>query len=437
MDLCSFKDVLSACDVLDWPNAKTIRLKVKGSVSLKTLKELEGYGILFKEASPEELKRAFDLGETKQLDPESIITLEVPRIVGEQVVAQDLADLLSIDSATSQTPKVYFLLSAGTPAKHFCYIGEPSLKEAPMLVKTYHDALKLWGILEGRADHIDEANALMFFGMRRVLINPGFGIADLSKDIPTEVEKISAFIANTDPQEARVEIFRSVLSEFLRDQPADGAFAYLLRTSKLFAQRLSEGLAIYLSTKSPEKLNQQAVAKHFELAEKLEKVISGMEAKSLTIPAAVLLAVKEVTFGGGWETLNTIILVSAALYLAAMTVAHFSQRAMLRLLKETIKKSTEDLQHQGLDKTNQVLTKSFKTLTTRRRNYSFGSWLMWVLSFGPLIAVIYAAFLASPPKPPKVEEPPMRIIPASSLQTDISSRNQERVELNAARRRIQ
>lgn len=413
MTLCSLENVLVVCNVPEWVDDSTLRLTVvKESIPFNTLRELEEFGIFFTHATPSKLKSDFDKGSPGQLEPSTVFTLSLPRIVQEQVVARDLGDLLSLPSATSQTPGAYFLLSGGEPAKPFCLTGESSLEEAPTLVKIYHEGLKLWGILERLADHTNDRDALMFFGIRRIQIDPGFAVADLNEDIPIAVKTISEFVANTDRQQTRAEIFRSVLSEFLRDQPAERAFAYLLRTSKLFALRLLEGLAIYLSANSPEKLNEQAVAKHFELAEKLEKVISGMEAKSLTIPAAVLLAIKEVKFGEGWVTLNTIILISAALYFVAMTIAHLSQRAMLELLKTSIEKATKDLCDQGLDDTNPVLAVSFKGLRNRQRNSAFGSWLMWALSAVPLVAVIYTAFLIWPPKPPAVTEPPMRIIPA-------------------------
>ena len=111
-------------------------------------------------------------------------------------------------------------------------------------------------------------------------------------------------------------------------------------------------------------------------------------------------------------TLNTIIIVSAGLYFLAMTLAHLSQRAMLRLIRETIEKSTKDLRDQGLSDTNTVLAESFKNLTKRRRNSTIGSWLMWIFSVGPLVAVVYASFLAPPAKVLEMTQRPMRIIPA-------------------------
>ena len=129
-----------------------------------------------------------------------------------------------------------------------------------------------------------------------------------------------------------------------------------------------------------------------------------METKSLTIPAAVLLAVKEVQLGAHWTTLNTMILAASLLYLLAMAVAHFSQSSTLELLRKTIAKTTSDLKAQGLANNNPVLTENFVNLESRRKNSSWGSWAMFLFSFVPLIAVIYAAFWASPP-PPKPTTP--------------------------------
>jgi len=167
------------------------------------------------------------------------------------------------------------------------------LSKAPPLVKRYHDALKLWQAFESQAEHAVQAtHHLLFFGIRKTEIAPRFSIKDL-EDADIALPEISEFITNTDRKETRKEIFHSVLSEFLQYQDVDRAFSYLLRQSTMFARKLKEGLAIYLSEHSPEKLAQEARAKYLELVDKLEKIISGMEAKSLTIPAAVLLAVSQ------------------------------------------------------------------------------------------------------------------------------------------------
>ena len=123
-----------------------------------------------------------------------------------------------------------------------------------------------------------------------------------------------------------------------------------------------------------------------------------MEAKSLTIPAAVLFAVKEAEFGK-WTTLNAIIIISTALYLITMFVVYLSQRAILNLLHTTIQKTTSELKEQGLDGKNPILSESFAKLEERRKHTQIGSRFMFGFSFVPLLAVIYAVLLASPSAP--------------------------------------
>lgn len=400
--LCDLKSVLLACKEPVWSEKNSqIRLTVKeGSVRFDTLRGLRDFGVYAEQLSDATLQTQFDRNQPGQLTPEAAFTLKLPRTVVENVVAKDLADLLSLDSATSQTPQNYFLVKEGTE-QYYCFMGSSSLQSAPTRVTGYHNAIKFWTLIKARANYVTSTDSLLFFDVRRTEIVSSFVLNDLTYDI--SVKEVKQFLHSSEKPETRAEIFRSVLSEFLRDQPPEKAFGYLLRASGLFAQRLQEGWNIYLSKFSPKELTEEAVAKHLDLAEKLEKIIGGMEAKSLTIPAAVLLAVKEVRFGVGWTTLNTIILIASALYLAAMTVAHFSQRATLELLKTTIAKTKKDLKTQGLEESNPVLTDSFGSLENRRWNSSFGSWVMWGFSWVPLIAVLYAVFLASPTAQPKTE----------------------------------
>ena len=411
--LCSLRLVLDACQQPRWSaDFKQITLVVSNEVSLGALRDLEQFDI-FPSFPDRQLQREFSDGSDAKLRLGQSFTLDLPRIIQANVVVKNLAALLSIDSATVQLPFAYFLIKEEESGKPFCFTEGSSLERAPTLVVRYHRAIEFWDLIRSQVDH-ESNDTLLLFGVRRIEIRPGFRVSDLTSEIP--VDEVSTFVNDSEKSDSekldsekpdcekldsekhkiRREIFRSVLSEFLSDQSPQDAFAYLLRKSDLFVQRLSEGWNIYLFNLSPKKLNQQAVAKHLELTEKLEKIISGMETKSLTIPAAVLLAVKEVQFGAHWITLNTIILAASVLYLLAMTVAHFSQRSTLKLLERTITRTTSDLEEEGLARENLVLTDSFVNLESRRRNSSYGSWAMFIFSFVPLVAVIYAAFFASP-----------------------------------------
>lgn len=415
--------MLDSCSSPNWEANDRIRLTVKdSSVSFVDLRALTGYDVFTSLISDPTRQSQFSSNLPGDLPPGVAFTLTLPRTIRKTVVARNLNDLISIDSATRQTPPAYFLVEEEETKAPFCFDGD--LTAAPNKVKKYHQAIELWGLVKDKAEHTTATGSVLFFGAKRLELMPAFTLNDLTGDIKVDAIKqfqsssirpeiLQPFRTGLDAlsgddiaelkqflekqsSDIRTEIFRSVLSEFLRDQRREDAFACLLRSSGLFAQRLNEAWKIYISTFSPNALNEQAVAKHLELTEKLEKIIGGMEVKSLTIPAAVLLAVKEVQFGGSWTTLNTIILAASALYLLAMIVAHFSQRSTLKLLKTTIAKTKTDLKTQGLAESNAVLKDSFANLEKRRRNSAVGSWAMFGFSFVPLVAVIYAAFFAAP-----------------------------------------
>jgi hypothetical protein len=387
--LCLLGTVLRRCSPPSWQNDDRIQLTVKpgASVSFDDLRKLQGDRVFTSQISDAALQSKFDKNEPGDLPPGVSFTLTLPRTVNRAVVARNLADLVSIDSATWRMPQAYFLIE-----ESFCFDG--SLEGAPEKVRRYHNAIRLWKRLGDNAEHTTASGSLLFFGRRRTEIRPGFDLNDLAEDIA--VEEVEQFLDNQERPEIRKNIFRSAIEKFLRDQKVEKAFSYLLRSTGPFAQRLNEHWKTYISNYSPDKANRQAVIKHLEFTEKLEKIISGMEAKSLTIPAAVLLAVKEVQFGAGWTTLNTMILTASVLYLLAMAVAHLSQSSTLKLLKTTIDKTTKDLKEQGLKEDNSILTDSFVNLESRRKSSSYGSWAMFGVSFVPLIAVVYAAFWASP-----------------------------------------
>lgn len=391
--------LLAACTAPEWVSQNEVRLVVVSApISFETLRELALQNDVFARQTDLATQALYDDGSPGVVRVGDSFTLILPRVVSRSVVARNLADLLSLSSATWTLPTAYFLITEEQSQRSFCFIEDECLRSASRLVIRYHDAVKLWALVRNQAEHRTENETLMFFGVRRTVLMPLFDIHDLQDDIA--LNEINDFLTNQDRHETRATIFHSVVSEFLRDRKPEESFAYLLRTSGLFARRLTEALAIFLSTNSPERLTEEAVAKHFELAEKLERVITGMEAKSLSIPAAVLIAIKEVHFGERWVALNTVILASAALYLAAMTVAYFSQRAMLKLLGETIDKAVKDLRDQGLNETNPVLAVSFASLRRRLQNSQVGSLAMWIFSTVPLISVLYAGFIAPiPPKP--------------------------------------
>ena len=403
MPLDRLADVLDACGEPKWSaggDSADISIE-KRPVTFDLLRQLAADEIFAGGMSAPgrpKVQQEFNSGQAGELAVGASLRLDLPRSIAKCIVARNLVDLLSIDAARADVPAAYFLVQVEDVGGHFCFAGGNLSASAPELVKRYHEAINFWKILEDQADHFDDATRhLLFLGIRKVEVDPRFTIDELRSG-SIALSEVSSFVNDGDRKDIRKEIFRSVLSEFLQHQSADRAFSYLLRQNALFSRKLKEGLSIYLSQHSPEKLAQEAQSKYLDLSERLDRIVTGMEAKSLSIPAAVLLAVKETEFGRGFTTLNVVIGISTVLYLVAMVIFFFTQRAMLELLDTTIRRTVTELHEQGLDTSNPVIADSFLKLERRRSNTRWGSRLMLAFSIVPLLAVGYAALLAPAPK---------------------------------------
>lgn len=405
--LAALRQLWDACGSVSWTQSDELRLELAKPVALSLLAELrdQDFNPVF---TDRELQKDLDLGRNREAGPGSIVDLRVPRIPDRLVVARHVADLLSLSKTCEQEPTGYAL--CGHPgAKDFqshCQ-GDES-PTAPPLVRRYHQAVDLWQALARQAACADTTDgSLLYFGSRRTKIVPGFSISDLAEDIATE--RIVKFLENPDQLETRREIFDSALSEFLRDIDSASAFSRLLRGSAQFAARLKEGMAIFLAEHSPQKLTAEARRAALDLSEKLEKIIGGLEAKSLAIPAALLLAIKEVDPGAGYTALNVFLLAATATYGLTMTFVHLSQRALLSLLRTTIEKTEEEFKERGLDKDNSVLKTWFKSLKRRRSVAAVGSWAMFLASWVPAACVWGALSLGTPKSSSRPPTQPSRV----------------------------
>jgi len=335
----------------------------------------------------------FNRGANGFIERGETVVLRVPRQVRKTVVAPNLNDLLATGAGATELPPAYLLTHGPSgQSRPFAFARDHAAGELPPEIRAYHDAVALWELLRNQAGHVEAHGPLLFFGIRRIEIAPGFKAEDLERGVATS--EIRDFLRNEDRRETRREIFASALSEFLRDQNAEQSFPYLLRESNRFARRLREGLALFLSEHSPEKLAEDGLKNHFELAERVEKTVTAIELKSLTIPISLILVANHVEAGAGWTPSNLIILTSVVLYLLVMTIAHSSHLTTLRLVKERIDKTVQDLTNQGLAEDNPVIAKSFASLATRRRNCCVGAWIAWLFSLAPVIAVFLEATIS-------------------------------------------
>lgn len=383
---------------LEWMSEDRLSVQVLGEACLITfaeLRSLEDCGFVVALNSPlrPEIQRDYDLQKDGELGASCCLVLTVPRELRKLVVARDLEDLLSVSRATSMLPKAYILTHDASDAGAVVGFRPDHDSRLPAHLRDYHSAIRMWEILEGQAHHTAASGALLFFGLWKVEISPGFALNDV-RGISAGVRDVDIFMSNPDRQDTRREIFSSALSEFLRDQDPWDAFAHILRGIDRFARRLREGLALFLYENSPEKLAEEGRKQHFELAEKLDKTVGSIELKALSIPISLLLVVKQAEAGNGLTILNGILIAAVILYWLAMTIAHCSHLTTLKLVRDRVEKAIFDLKRRGLEAANPLLSVEFASLETRLTHCCRGIWLTWAFSVLPLAAVLLSSFLA-------------------------------------------
>lgn len=400
--LTAFANLAASSRRLQWIGPAQLELELSAPVNFTVLRQLADSGIVAEFTAGTRLQQLFDRRDPGEA-PLGPLRFKVPRLAETFVVARNLEDLLSVVGTFEKAPAAYILVDAQeAPRGVQAYCSNQAPNESPADARRYQDAVRLWGLIKGRAEHTDlETNSLLFFGLRQTKLAPGFSSEDLKVEV--FVSEIADFILSTDAPKVRAQIFASTLSEFLRDQTPSTAFAYLLRTSEHFSRRLREGLAMHLAEHSPEKLALEGQKSALEFSEKLEKVVSGLETKSLAIPIALLLTVKDLQVGGGWTTTNTMLLVSVLLFAITMTLVHLSQRSILRVLGASAENITQSLRSRGLEEKNPVLTEVFAGLKKRRKLAQWASAIMCGAAWIPVVVLSVVVFLAAP-KPPAAQQ---------------------------------
>lgn len=398
------RGVVAASKITGWPTLDLVELEIQNAnLDLANLRQLEAEDIYTAFADPA-LQTIFDAGASGKVQAGAKVTLRVPRNINKLIAAADLTRLLAHTAVQRQEPAAYALFCLEDESSFFGHVRGESTEGLPERVRRYHQALQLWSLLERQSHHIESSSgALLYFGLRKIEILPGFNASDLSDEISSA--QIADFVEQPERLDTRREIFISVLSEFLRDQTPGNAFRWLLRATDVFGRRLREGMAIYLAEHSPEKLVQEAKSAALTLSEKLEKIIAGVETKGLSVPAALLLAVKEVQQGAGITTLNCVIAISAITYAMTMLFVHQSQSALLGTLEVTIQSTEKELKDKGLDEENPVLEETFGGLRKRLKWAKGGSLAMAIASWAPVVSVLLAMVFGTPQAKPGVSAP--------------------------------
>jgi hypothetical protein len=279
--------------------------------------------------------------------------------VNRIVLVPDVASLIEVPKARRQVPAAYVVWHQGKPVFH---VNGESTQDLPEPLPSYHQAVDLWNLLKGFCHHPDKTtDSLWFFGIRKTEITPHFTITDLQP--PLDIKAVSAFMEPSDARETRKDILVSRVTQHLKDMTPEKRFSFLLSSIEVFARGLNEAMNIYLCEHSPEKLADEAAKYAMDFTEKVEKIVSALEAKSLAIPAAIWLAYKDIQANDSLG--NFMIILASLLFALFMGWIWQTQSTLLDILHDSMKQKKQEFQDKGLDKSNPLLAVTFTKLIDR------------------------------------------------------------------------
>lgn len=261
------------------------------------------------------------------------------------------------------------------------------------------ECLAFKAALDLLADH-SESGAWIFLQIRKLVVRrtisaQDFGLAKGKREV---LKRAVSFLADASSEHARSEIFRGALiSEFKagRGGPVT-TFGDVIARIDDVCERAETDFALYVHEHGFERLKDEVLARKLATGEKIDKVVSTMEAIGLTIPPAVYAAAKEVNRGAGLglhqfpSTTNAVLFGAALLFGFLMLCAFLRQRALIADLKRDCDTAEESFKERAgeSDENKKRIAEIYKPLTSRLQWSLVFSWIRLVLSFLPLAVTI-------------------------------------------------
>lgn len=357
--ILNIRTLFQVSAAVSWPETCVLSITVKSRIALELLSQIDEFGIRVS-LQDAVLQRALIEGRKTFCEAGTVIKLALSSNPKKLLVVQNLDHLLSFRSTLTEEPAAFIIFENGKFTAHvkedkFCYNEDLSLV-------WYCQALQLWDVLVKVADFRPSLNKIIFLGSSRVDIIASYSVKDLSV---TAVMEIKDFLGDANRKDIRKEIVKSCIIELTKDYNESDRFVRLLKSTPLLARRLKEAMSMYLTENSPSRLVQEAEKKVMEFTDKIDKAISAMEAKTLALPAAILLGFKDMKVGQGLNSTNCIIIFSFFLFGIVLWWTTETQRGLLNHIKKQLVDKRNELLKMGLSQQNENVRNLFSGLERR------------------------------------------------------------------------
>lgn len=300
----------------------TLHGRITLSVALLTaLRNLEESGEYF---LPSDFREADWVG--KEMDVQNVA---LPRLPSE-FFANNWMELLAHHKFLVCAPSVYYVRETDY------YSAAPNPDDA--VAKNYQQVLGLVNLLNRLADHSSDSGQtvrFVFLLKEKLEFDVRYKIDDL-RDLP-KLEKISTdFLCEDIHTEQRKSIFKSVLTEMLKNTRQEERFEHLLKMWEEFIKRVQDNYELYVSGFSFEKVREEVESNKLEYTLKLNKVLGEIQNQLLAIPAALLLIGTQMDAANGLSWKNGSVMLGALAFGWFIALLIKNQRSSLEAIHKEI-----------------------------------------------------------------------------------------------------
>ncbi|HTV87365.1 MAG TPA: hypothetical protein VME63_18365 [Dyella sp.] len=248
------------------------------------------------------------------------------------------------------------------------YLYEAGDEKAPVEVKLYFEAAKLFRLLKSVADYVNEFGAyksLVFLQKTKLELAPDYEVKDLK-----EVDCLDYFDANFVQsdihKEQKATIIKTVLFEKFVDSPRITTADVIAKFGAIL-DGVKSNYELYVSEFSFQKVKEEVEKDKLEFTSKLNKVFSDIQSQLLAVPASIILVGGQMESASHWSLKNVLIWVGALVYAVLMDLLVSNQRNTLEVVKAEIEEQWELIRgrHQSIA---EKFSKSYGYLDNRYKH---------------------------------------------------------------------
>ncbi|MFA8342946.1 MAG: hypothetical protein ACEPO8_08260 [Rhodothermaceae bacterium] len=328
--LDSILDFIAKCKSIDWiDNNNQIECKIifdqKSFELLQVIEDEGAVNKIIKDGTAFLIKNIIS-SELKK--DEFIVLIHLPK--SEKLYfAKDIKDLLYSKINRYHTPSIYYVYSES--------YGNILENKVTKKIQDYCSTINIIELIFSISDHVDKTGPerTSIFLCKHKLEIP----IDYEAENLVHSQLYTTFIKNFDSEphiEQKIIILKNTIYDFVCNIPSKERLKNILDNFDFIIERYNDNYQLFISDISTETLTLELEAKKLEYVEKIHKIISDIQNKILTIPAALLILFTQFNHSGNEIIKNSGLLLTNLIFIIFIHLMLNNQEKALQSIIESV-----------------------------------------------------------------------------------------------------